>query len=342
MKHRRRPTLLMTEALIAHYDAALFDLDGVVYLGPQPVEGAVDTLTTLRDTGVIVALVTNNAARSPEDIAAQLNRMGIASGPEDVVVSSQAIARLMAAELPAGARVLVVGNDNLAAEIQRADMVPVTSHLDKPDAVVQGYHPGLPWSLMDEAALAIAAGAKWYASNEDATRPTDIGELPGAGAQGAVLKTCFPGQLPVVAGKPYPPLLNETVSRTGAQHPIFVGDRLDTDIEGAHNVDMDSLFVFTGAHGKADLSVAPPTQRPTHIGYSVAALVAPPRRLQLTQDVAHCNKQQVWRSGNEFQLVTKAYDTESQLDALWAGLNLAWLNELPLNSEFLDKLDILP
>ncbi|MFJ1315985.1 HAD hydrolase-like protein, partial [Acinetobacter baumannii] len=94
------------------------------------------------------------------------------------------------------------------------------------------------------------------------TRPTDLGLEPGVGTQVNAVRACFPDREPLVAGKPFPALLRETERRLGSQHPIFVGDRLDTDILGAFNTQMDSLFVFTGAHGVRDLVEAVPQERP--------------------------------------------------------------------------------
>ena len=115
--------------------------------------------------------------------------------------------------------------------------------------------------------LAVQRGARWYATNDDVSRPTDRGLLPGAGAAIAVVAATVGGR-PTIFGKPFLPMLAEASRRTGASHALFVGDRIDTDIVGAANAGMDSLMVFTGAHGKADLLAAgpesvPPTSEPT-------------------------------------------------------------------------------
>ncbi|WP_203566691.1 HAD-IIA family hydrolase [Aestuariimicrobium ganziense] len=313
----------MSKPLVDGYDAALFDLDGVVYLGPVVVEGAGDGIAALRALGVHIGFVTNNAARSPQHVADHLNELGVAAQVADVVTSAQACARLMASELEPGAKVLVVGTEAFAAEIAAVGLVPVSSHRDQPTAVAQGYHPALPWSLVDEACFAIQRGARWYVSNTDSTRPTDLGLVPGAGSQIQAVRNVV-GVDPVVAGKPYTPLMHETVRRLAAERPIFVGDRIDTDIMGAVAVGMDSLFVFTGAHGKHDLVAADHTGRPTHLGWDLRALLAPERQLVVHGTGTTCGDATVRLAAGEVVLDEVPTDREGQLDALWALLHVVW------------------
>lgn len=318
----------MTDRLVDAYDAALFDLDGVIYRGPAPVTGAVEALAGLRLIGVPVGFVTNNAFRTPEDISAQLIGLGVACEPAEVIVSSQALARLMSHRLPAGTKVLVAGPPALAAEMARAGFVVVARADEAPAALVQGYHPDLPWSMMDEAAFALARGAAWYATNTDTLRPTDAGMVPGAGAQIAALRACFPGLTPVIAGKPYPPLFEEMPARLGVRHPIFVGDRLDTDVAGARGAGLDTLFVLSGAHGKADLVAAPPEQRPTFLGPDAGALLAAPRRAAAADDGTDAwsvgQARAVVTPGGTIDVAGPVVTPEQQADALWAVANLAW------------------
>lgn len=310
-------------ALIASYDAALFDLDGVIYLGPHAIEGVPEALRDLRGQGAHVGFVTNNAARTPGAVAEHLTELGIEAAESDVVNSTQATVRMLASELPGGAKILVVGTEALASQLAGAGFTPVHTLEDEPDAVVQGYHPDADWKLLELGALAIQGGAPWYATNPDMTRPTERGILPGCGAQVAVVQACV-DVTPKVAGKPFRPLLDETVLRLGAKHPIFVGDRLDTDILGANTVGMESLFVFTGAHGKADLAAAAPENRPTHIAWDVAGLLAPARSAQLTNDGARCGAMAVEIVAGRSRLATDPADRDQQLDALWAALQLKW------------------
>jgi glycerol 3-phosphatase-2 len=221
-------------AVIDGYDAALFDLDGVVYLGPVAVAGAAEGIAALRERGTRIGFVTNNAARPPDAVAAHLVELGIPATGADVVTSAQAGAHLVLNRFGVAARVLVVGGEGVAAALAEVGLRAVWSADDEPVAVLQGYGFELTWQQLNEAAIAIHRGAHWVATNTDPTRPTDRGLVPGNGAAVAAVGMAVAGT-PEVAGKPYRPLLDDTVARLGATRPIFVGDRLDTDIAGAGN-----------------------------------------------------------------------------------------------------------
>jgi glycerol-1-phosphatase len=261
------------EALSDRYDAALLDLDGVVYLGGHPIPGAADALMAAARRGMKLAYVTNNASRSPNAIAAQLAGMGVPATAADVVTSAQAAARVLADRLPAGAPVLVVGGTGLRLAVRERGLRPVTVAADRPLAVAQGYSPDINYGLLAEAALALNAGALYVASNADPTLPTTRGPQPGNGSLVQVLVHAT-GREPVVAGKPEPPLHAESVQRVGAKRPVVVGDRLDTDIEGAVRAGTDSLLVLTGVTGPADLLLAGPQHRPSYVAKDLAGLNA--------------------------------------------------------------------
>src|SRR6266487_467872 len=223
------------EPLDTAYDVALLDLDGVVYLGGTAIPGAAEALRKAGAAGMRLAYVTNNAFRTPAAIAALLTSSGAPASPQDVVTSAQAAARLLAERLPAGAPVLVIGGSGLRMAVRERGLRPVSTAADKPQAVAQGYSPDVNYSMLAEGGLAVAAGALFVASNGDLTLPSRRGRQPGNGSLIQVLATAT-GVQPLVAGKPEPPLHRESVLRTGARHPLVVGDRLDTDIEGAHRV----------------------------------------------------------------------------------------------------------
>ncbi len=257
--------------LSEHYDAALLDLDGVVYLGGTPIPGAADALADAAKRGMKRAYVTNNASRTPHAIAAQLSAMGVPATADDIVTSAQAAAHLLADRLPAGAPVLVVGGTGLRLAIRDRGLRPVTTAAERPAAVVQGYSHDISYGLLAEAALAIQAGALYVASNIDATLPTPRGPQPGNGSLAQVLIYAT-GRTPVVAGKPEPPLHAESVQRVGAVRPLVVGDRLDTDIEGAVRGGADSLLVLTGVSTPADVLLAPPQRRPAYVAADLSGL----------------------------------------------------------------------
>jgi HAD superfamily hydrolase (TIGR01450 family) len=256
------------------YDVALLDLDGVVYLSGAAIPGAAEALRKAEAAGMRLAYVTNNAFRTPAAVAALLTSFGVAATAEDVVTSAQAAARLLADRLPAGAPVLVIGGSGLRMAVRERGLRPVSTAADHPQAVVQGYSPDVSYSMLAEGGLAVAAGALFVASNGDLTIPSRRGRQPGNGSLIQVI-TAATGVQPLVAGKPEPPLHRESVLRTGAKHPLVVGDRLDTDIEGAHRVGADSMLVLTGVTGPAEAVLAPPSQRPTYLAEDLTGLLEP-------------------------------------------------------------------
>ncbi|GAA3507818.1 HAD superfamily hydrolase (TIGR01450 family) [Streptosporangium album] len=262
------------KTLIDLYDTLLLDLDGVVYLGRDAVPGAPESLREAAEHGVRLAYVTNNASRTPGAIADHLREIGAPAGPEDVVTSAQAAARLVAERFEPGAAVLVVGGMGLRSALRAHGLRPVSTAMDSPVAVVQGIAPGLSYGLLSEGALAVRQGALFVAANADSTMPTGRGELPGNGAMTRVITTAT-GVEPIVAGKPEPPLHRESMLRTGSTRPLVVGDRLDTDIEGATNAGVDSLLVLTGVASPLDLLTAGPRHRPTYVAADLSALHRP-------------------------------------------------------------------
>ncbi len=255
------------------YDLVIVDLDGTVYVGDRAIPAAVDALAELRGRRTRAAFVTNNASRTPEDVAVQLSALGVEAGPLDVVTSAQAAARLLAGMLPAGSRVLVVGGRGLREALADVGLVPVAAAGDSPLAVVQGWTADLGWGLLAEGAYALARGLPWVATNTDRTLPTAQGLAPGNGAFVSLLAEVTGRQPDVVAGKPGVALLRQTAERFSALAPLVVGDRLDTDIEGAVCAGMDSLLVLTGVSGVEDLLSAGPDSRPTFVATDLGGVL---------------------------------------------------------------------
>ncbi|TFV81343.1 HAD-IIA family hydrolase [Blastococcus sp. CT_GayMR16] len=256
------------------YDVALLDLDGVVYVGPEAVPGVPDALAAARTAGMRLGFVTNNAARTPDEVAHHLTELGVPAAADDVITSSQAAATVVAGLLAPGARVLPVGGPGVAAALTAAGLVVVDRAEDEPAAVVQGYGPGVGWVQLAEAIVAIRNGARHVATNLDATIPSPRGPLPGNGAMVRVV-TDVTGQAPLVTGKPDPAMHAECVRRTGARRPLVVGDRLDTDIEGARRAGAASLLVFSGVTDPATLLAARPDHRPDLLSADAAGLLTP-------------------------------------------------------------------
>lgn len=273
--------------LVEDHDLVMFDLDGVVYVSGHAVEGAAEAIEQVRACGRHVAFVTNNASRTPDKVAGHLIELGVNAHADDVVTSAQAAATLLADRFDAGAHVLVLGADGLMQALAEAGLVPIpagqagqdnTGHdgigHDEAVAVVSGYGPDVVWKDLMRAAVRIKDGLPWVASNTDLSIPTDYGIAPGHGVQVRMLQD-FTGVEPVVAGKPSRPLLDETIARVGGERPLMVGDRLDTDIAGAAQVQVASLLVLTGVTDLDALIAALADERPTYLHPTLQGLHEP-------------------------------------------------------------------
>ncbi|GAA2972863.1 HAD-IIA family hydrolase [Actinokineospora diospyrosa] len=269
----------MGDRLLDGYDALLFDLDGTVYRGGQAISGAAAAVAAARADGTTVRFVTNNASRSPAQVAEHLTGLGVPTEPGEVSTSAQAAAAVLAARLTPGEHVLVLGTSALAAEVTAVGLTPVRT-ADGVAAVVQGLSPDLSWNDLAEAAVAINAGALWIACNVDRTLPTERGLLPGNGSLVHALRYATERE-PEVAGKPATPLMDESVRAAAAHRPLVVGDRLDTDIEGAVTAGLDSLLVLTGVATPADVLAAGPEARPTYLAADLTAITAPVADLEI-------------------------------------------------------------
>lgn len=328
---RAHRTLLGTaQPLATSYDVALLDLDGVVYVGPDPIPGAADALAKARVAGMRLAFITNNASRGPVAVAAHLVELGVPAVADDVVTSSQAAAAVIVERCGVGATVLVTGSEALRAAVEQVGLRVVASSDDRPDAVVQGYSPDLRYADLAETALAVRSGALWVATNADSTLPSRRGLLPGNGSLVAAVALAT-GKRPVVAGKPELPLHAEGVTRTGAKNPLVVGDRLDTDIEGAFAADTDSLLVLTGVTHAADLVNAPINHRPTYLAQDLAGLLEPQPDVEWDGSVARCGG---WTATASTSSPTKiSVDGDGRaIDGLRAVLTAAWMLQAPEGS----------
>lgn len=268
--------------LARQHDCLLLDLDGTVFRGHSPTEGALESLAGL-DARLLY--VTNNASRAPEQVAAHLRELGFAADSDDVVTSAESAAHLLAARLPAGSMVLVVGTDALVAQVSKVGLRPVQTFDEGPVAVVQGHSPTTAWPDLAEAALAIRAGALWVAANVDLTLPSERGLLPGNGSMVAALRAAT-GQDPLVAGKPQPTLMNDALSRGTFAAPLVVGDRLDTDIAGAVAAGLPSLMVLTGVSTAREAVHAVPAERPGYLAADLRGLHAAADALRIGPDAA--------------------------------------------------------
>lgn len=261
-----------TQSLSTIYDLAMLDLDGVVYRGPDAIAGVADNLVAAQGHGLRLAYITNNASRTAKQVADKLRAMDLPGvADEDVVTSAQALAHLMAADLPTGSAILLVGGEGLRVPLEESGFICVSSLDESPVAVAQGFHADIGWHQLAEASYAIQGGLPWYASNTDLTVPTARGIAPGNGSLVQAIRYAT-GAEPIIAGKPERALFDETIERMGGNRPLMIGDRLDTDVDGAINAGIDSLAVLTGVSTLRDVAEALPGHRPTYLSADLRGL----------------------------------------------------------------------
>lgn len=261
--------------LLDRFDALLFDLDGVVYVGPDAVPHAVEVIEAARGDGVDCVFITNNAARMPDTVAHHLTEIGIPARSRDVVTSPQAAVTVLGDFVPPGSRILVIGGPGIAEELRQRGYVPVASLEEDPVGIVQGFSPDLGWRDLAEATFAVRAGLPWIATNPDRTFPTPRGAAPGNGALVGLVAEAAGRGPDAVAGKPEPPLMREALVRCGAARPLMVGDRLDTDIAAGERVGIPSLLVLTGVTSAEGVLRALPGERPEFLGHDLRVLLQP-------------------------------------------------------------------
>lgn len=248
----------MALALLDHYDALLVDLDGTVFEGGRPVEGAAEGLEGRR-----VMYVTNNASRSPQAVADHLSEIGFPTTADQVMTSAQAACALAAEQLgTSDANAFVIGAESFKDLAREAGFTVVDSADDNPDVVLQGHSPDNNWARLSEGALAIQRGASYVASNLDTTLPTERGFLVGNGSMVAAVVSAT-GVQPSSAGKPGAEMFRVAAERLNSDSPLVVGDRLNTDIAGGIAAGYDTLCTVTGVSGHRELLSTP--HRPTFI-----------------------------------------------------------------------------
>jgi len=262
-------------ALAAGFRGIVLDLDGVVYLGDEVVPAAPAAVEGVRGLGARLAFVTNNSFRPPELVAEKLGRLGVKVAVEEVLTSAHATVRLLGGEGGLGGlKVLVIGGPGLRQALQDAGARLIDgADWREAEVVAVGFDPDLTYDRVRTAALAIRAGARFVGSNPDTTLPTPEGFWPGAGATLAMLRAAT-GVRPEVAGKPEPALFETVAAAIGPGPYLMVGDRADTDLDGAHRLGWATALVLSGVVAAADLpdlAVAP-----DHLLADVGGLLDPP------------------------------------------------------------------
>jgi HAD superfamily hydrolase (TIGR01450 family) len=330
--------VVVANKIWGEHDLLLADLDGVVYEGTVAIKNAVETLNVVSANGIPVGYVTNNSSRKPETIVQQLLDLGLQAKPEDIISSGQTAVELLQTKLSPGAKVLVVGGDGLRARVLSGGFEIVLSSDDNPAAVVQGFAPDVSWKDLAEASYSIQNGAIWVATNNDWTLPQEKGLAPGNGTLVGAVHTAV-GQLPIVAGKPEPAIFQTALNLYKAQSPVFVGDRMDTDILGANRAGIKSVLVLTGVSTRKDVLAAKPEERPTYIIASLDELLEKYQEPKQTKRGWSCGKASVELLGDKV-LVTEG--NPQSIEALRAACMVIWnsgkhIHFLNVQSELYEK-----
>jgi HAD superfamily hydrolase (TIGR01457 family) len=254
--------------LSERYDAFLFDLDGVLYRGADPIPGAPEAVAALREAGRGIAFVTNNSARTPAAVAERLVAAGVGAAPEEVVTSAGATAELLAGR---GCRsAFVIGEKGIRSALADAGIELRDGEPERVDAVVVGWDRAADYAKLRTASVLVERGAAFVGTNGDASWPAPDGTMwPGAGALLAAVATTT-GAEPEIVGKPNAPLFHAAQIRAGGGRPLVIGDRLDTDVAGAAALGWDSLLVLTGISRREDLEHA--AARPTYVAEDLSIL----------------------------------------------------------------------
>nr|WP_245190157.1 HAD-IIA family hydrolase [Leucobacter exalbidus] len=325
-----KPTPL-GDAPVAGRELILSDLDGVVYRGPNPIAGAVESLTRAASSAR-VAYLTNNASRTDQTVAVQLQGFGLPVTAADIVTSPQAAVAMLAETVAPGARVLVIGGDGLVDELGKAGYEVTRSADDAPVAVLQGFSPDIGWTDLAEATYALAeredgSQLPWIATNTDWTIPTDRGLAPGNGTLVSAVHTAVQ-RLPVFAGKPETPIYEAAFARFGTRNALMLGDRLDTDTKGARAAGIASLHVLTGVDRPKQLVAASKDMQPDFIVETLDKMHEPyPQTVILKDGTAQVGTAKVRMDGHVAHVVAEG---DSAINLLRAGCAAIWCSGLAI------------
>jgi HAD superfamily hydrolase (TIGR01457 family) len=238
-------------AQLALIRSIVIDIDGVLWRGAKTLPGVVAFLDFLRAHFIRFLLVTNNATRTPESLAQRFAAIGVSIPPTQILTSARATALYLLRELPAGSHILVVGEEGLIDALNQVGFDAIGA--DEADgggpaaAVVVGMDRDVNYRKLSGAFSAIRSGARFVATNADTTFPIEGGMLPGAGAIVAAVQAAT-SSAPTVIGKPNRPMFEAALEllQTPPSNTAMLGDRLDTDIQGAEGAGLLTILVLTG------------------------------------------------------------------------------------------------
>ncbi|HSJ87832.1 MAG TPA: HAD-IIA family hydrolase [Anaerolineales bacterium] len=240
----------------------IIDMDGVIWKADAPIGDLAAIFNRIRKLGLNFVFATNNSTKTSEQYVARLKDFGVDAEPWQVVTSSQAVAQAMAQKFPPGTKVFMIGEDGLRLPLEDKGF-EIVSLQNAPQAqvVVMGMDREINFQKASEAALLVRAGIPFYATNPDKTFPTPRGQVPGAGAWYSIVVTAT-NVLPIVAGKPFPFLMDLSLERLGTkrEETLVVGDRLETDIAAGQVVGCPTAVVLSGVstRGQAEQWSPPP------------------------------------------------------------------------------------
>ncbi|MEJ7798252.1 MAG: HAD-IIA family hydrolase [Solirubrobacteraceae bacterium] len=263
---------MLVTSLVARYDHLLLDLDGCVWVGDEPTEGAVDAVASLRSAGKGIAFVTNDTQLTTEEYVRKLWRLGFQASLEEVVTAGGALQYVLAEQFT-GATAVVIGSPAVHGHVEAAGVriVNRTAFASRADVVVVAYHPHFDYAELRDATQAALRGALLLGSNRDATFPMPDGPWPGSGSVLAAVETAS-GRSAAIVGKPEPVLVQTALDRLGPGRALMVGDRVDADLGAAHAAGIDGAIVLSGASSRESAEQAS-EPRPVAIAERLATLV---------------------------------------------------------------------
>lgn len=251
----------------------IFDLDGVIYIEETLLPGVKETLTFLRQRGDEVSFLSNNSTLNRDGFVRKLAQMGIGAGPEEIFSSSYLAGTYLSKNKHKREnRVFVIGEAGLFQELKRAGM-NITSRIEEIDYVVVGMDRKFNFEKLLLAHRAILKGAKFIATNKDATYPVGNGTIPGAGAIIKALETSTHKKA-LLLGKPHSFGLKVIMKNKGYQpkNTILVGDRLETDILAGRRLGITTILVLSGITNQEMLQKAPSSHLPDYVIHSLSEL----------------------------------------------------------------------
>lgn len=240
----------------------ILDMDGVLWRGNMPMPGLVDFFATLRREEIPFILATNNATKTAVQYTDKLALLGVEVPPAQILTSAEATAAYLAERHPARTRVYIVGDKGLYEALTAHDFEIVAPEAvragERAELVVVGFTPHATYEVLAMGAHLVEKGVTFVGTNPDPSIPSEIGPLPGAGALQAVIEAST-GVAPLIVGKPQPIMFEEAVRRLGGDPATtaMVGDRLTTDIAGAHNAGLQTVLVLSGIATREDAEDSP-------------------------------------------------------------------------------------